>query len=486
VRRDDGRAESGHLPVRVVGVEDAALQPGVNGFDRRRLPVDFFAQCRQFFHEFGVRLRLPAGVGAGVCGAAASEVKQGFHACGKVVAGAIDRGAQHAAHAQGVIGSDDGDVVRGFDQPGNVHTHAIHAVVQVAQHGDDPGGTLSVQYAADGFARLQADLQSLVFRGQFGADLRGEFVQGLLGGGKLAATEGDHGIGLARNGVAQVAGGDAGKFERIVFVFVQGLQGAGEDFDGVAALQVDFHPGMAAFEAAHAQLVALAVKCFVLQRQGVIAIDRTGAANAQFAFFFVIEVEQDVALQPARLHGQRAFQADFFAGGKEAFERRMAEVRVGEDGENHGDADAVIRAERGAVGMYPVAFDDGADRVFAEVMHGVAVFLRDHVKVRLQDDAGFVFAPGTACLAYADIAACIAFGGQAEAGGFVKDVLLDFFFLVRRARDLRDLVEVLPDVTGGQFLDAHQRVPLVCEDDSAFIGCGLSAVAPVFCRESGV
>ena len=183
--------------MRVVGVEDAALQPGVDGFDRRRLPVDFFAQCRQFFHEFGVRLRLPAGVGAGVCGAAASEVKQGFHACGKVVAGAIDRGAQHAAHAQGVIGSDDGDVVRGFDQPGNVHTHAIHAVVQVAQHGDDPGGTLSVQYAADGFARLQADLQSLVFRGQFGADLRGEFVQGLLGGGKLAATEGDHGIGFA-------------------------------------------------------------------------------------------------------------------------------------------------------------------------------------------------------------------------------------------------------------------------------------------------
>lgn len=486
MRRDDGRAESGHLPVRVVGVEDAALQPGVNGFDRRCLAVDFFAQCRQFFHELGVRLRLPAGVSAAVFGAAAGEFEQGGHACGEVVTGAINGGAQHAAHAQGVIGSDDGNVVRGFDQPGNVHTHAIHAVVQVAQHGDDPGGTLSVQYAADGFARLQADLQSLVFRGQFGADLCGEFVQGLLGGGKLAAIQSDYGIGFARNGVAQVAGGDAGNFERIVFVFVQGLQGAGEDFDGVTSLQVDFHPGMAAFKAAHAQLVALAVKCFVLQRQGVIAIDRTSAANAQFAFFFVIEVEQDVALQPARLHGQRAFQADFFAGGKEAFERRVAQFFVGENGEYHGNANAVVGTERGAVGVYPVAFDDGADRVFAEVMHGVAVFLRDHVKVRLQDDAGFVFAPGTACLAYADIAACIAFDGQAEAGGFVKDVLLDFFFLVRGARDLRDLVEVLPDVTGGQFLDAHQRVPLVCEDDSAFIGCGLSAVAPVFCRESGV
>ena len=164
----------------------------------------------------------------------------------------------------------------------------------------------------------------------------------------------------------------------------------------------------------------------------------------------------------------------------------MAEVLVSEDGENHGDADAVIRAQRGAVGVYPVTFDDGANRVFAEVMYGVLVFLRDHVKVCLQDDAGFVFAPGTTGFAHTDVAACVAFGGQAEAGGFIKDVLLDFFFLVRGARDLRDLVEVLPDVTGGQFLDAHQRFPLVCEDGSAFIGCGLSAVAPGFCRESGV
>ena len=269
-----------------------------------------------------------------------------------------------------------------------------------------------------------------------------------MGGGKLTAIQSDDGIGFARNGVAQVAGGDAGNFERIVFVFVQGLQGAGEDFDGVAALQVDFHAGMAAFEAAHTQLVALAVQRFVLQRQCVVAIDRAGTANAEFAFVFVVKIEQDVAVQPARLHGQRAFQADFFAGGKEAFERRMAEVLVSEDGENHGDADAVIRAQRRAVGVYPVAFDDGTDRVFAEVMHCVLVFLRDHIEVRLQDDAGFVFAPGTGSLAHANVAARIAFGGKPQAGRFVEDVLLDFFFLMRGARDLRDLMEVLPDGTG--------------------------------------
>ena len=320
--------------------------------------------------------------------------------------------------------------------------------MQVAQHGDCLPGAGFTKNARDGVARLQANLQPLVFGGQLGADLRGEFVQGLLHGGKRAAIQGDNGVGLARNGVAQVAGGDAGEFERAVLLIMQGLQDAGEDFDGVAALQVDFHARMAAFKAAHAQPVALSVQRFVLQRQDVIAVNCAGAADTEFAFVFVVKIEQNVALQPARLYGQRAFQTNFFTGGKEAFKRRMAEVWGGEDGENHGDTDAVIRAKRGAVGVYPVAFDDGANRVFAEVMHGVLIFLRDHIEVRLQDDAGVVFAPGAGGLAHADVAARIAFGGKPQARRFVENVLLNFFFLVRGTRDLRDVMEVLPDGTG--------------------------------------
>ena len=144
----------------------------------------------------------------------------------------------------------------------------------------------------------------------------------------------------------------------------------------------------------------------------------------------------------------------------------MAQFFVGENGEYHGDANAVIGAKRGAIGVYPVAFDEGADGVFAEV-YGVLVFLRDHVEVRLQDDAGVVFAAGACRFAYADVAARVAFGIKPEAGGFVEDVLLDFFFVVRGARDLCDLVKVLPDCTGFEFLDAHSVFPLVCEDDGA-------------------
>ena len=193
-----------------------------------------------------------------------------------------------------------------------------------------------------------------------------------------------------------------------------------------------------------------------MQRHGVVGVRRPGAADAEFAFIFKVEVEQDAAVQPVGLDGGSTEQADFFAGGEQRFQRRMAEVFVGKDGKHHGDADAVIGAERGTVGAHPVSINDGTDRVFAEVMHGIAVFLRDHVEVRLQDNAGFVFAPGSCRLAHADVAARIPFGGQPQAGGFVEDVLLDFFFLCRGAGNLRDLVEILPDRAGFKFLDVHQ------------------------------
>ena len=84
-------------------------------------------------------------------------------------------------------------------------------------------------------------------------------MQALLYGGKLAVVQGDGGIGFARDGVAEVACLQSDDFERVVRVVMQRLQDAGEDFDGVAALQVDFHAGVSTLEAADVQLVALSL-----------------------------------------------------------------------------------------------------------------------------------------------------------------------------------------------------------------------------------
>lgn len=131
--------------------------------------------------------------------------------------------------------------------------------MQVAQEAYDLARALCAEDVAEGRTRFEADVQSLVFGGQFGTDFGGEFVQALLYGGKLAVVQGDGGVGFARDGVAEVAGLQADDFERVVRVVMQHLQDAGEDFDGVAALQVDFHAGVSALEAADVQLVALSL-----------------------------------------------------------------------------------------------------------------------------------------------------------------------------------------------------------------------------------
>ncbi len=52
-----------------------------------------------------------------------------------------------------------------------------------------------------------------------------------------------------------------------------------------------------------------------------------------------------------------------------------------------GQADAVVGAERRALGVDPLALDLGLDRVLAEVVDLVGVLLADHVEVALEDGA---------------------------------------------------------------------------------------------------
>lgn len=189
VRRDDGRAERGHLPVRVFGEKNAAFKAGVYGFDRHVIAIDGRADFFQFFNEVGVRQGLPARVRAAVFAAATRKADELCNTCGKIVAGTIHRGAQHAADMQGIVpGFGNGEVVRGFNQARNVDAHAIHTVVQVTQDADDLGRAFFAKGAADGFGWFEADVQGLVFWGQFVADVCGQFLQVLLCGGEVAAA----------------------------------------------------------------------------------------------------------------------------------------------------------------------------------------------------------------------------------------------------------------------------------------------------------
>lgn len=106
------RPERCHLPVRVVGEKHAAFESGVDGLDGGRLAVDFGAERDQFFHQFGVRLRFPAGVGAAILPTAADQGEERFETGNQFGAGAIHGGAQHAEDVERlVVGFDGSEVV---------------------------------------------------------------------------------------------------------------------------------------------------------------------------------------------------------------------------------------------------------------------------------------------------------------------------------------------------------------------------------------
>lgn len=106
------RPEGCHLPVRVVGEKHTAFESGVDGLDGGRLAVDFGAERDQFFHQFGVRLRFPAGVGTAVLPTAANQGEERFDTGDQFGAGAIHGGAQHTEDVEClVVGFDGGKVV---------------------------------------------------------------------------------------------------------------------------------------------------------------------------------------------------------------------------------------------------------------------------------------------------------------------------------------------------------------------------------------
>ena len=91
------------------------------------------------------------------------------------------------------------------------------------------------------------------------------------------------------------------------------------------------------------------------------------------------------------------------------------------------------------------------DRIAREIMHLVGVLLRHHVQVPLQDHPWCPLMPGTGRLANPDVAHRIALGRQTQPRRLVQHVLLNGFLMMRRPRNLRELMEIVPDRCGLQI-----------------------------------
>ena len=122
--------------------------------------------------------------------------------------------------------------------------------------------------------------------------------------------------------------------------------------------------------------------------------DRVGAAGAadiNGAIFFGIEVEHDATADDRRVEVLGTGQSGLFIHRAEQLERAVDRVRVVRNCHPGRNTDAVIRAERRAFGLHPVAVDLDLDALGHEVVIDVRVLLTHHVHVALENHGRCIF-----------------------------------------------------------------------------------------------
>ena len=232
-------------------------------------------------------------------------------------------------------------------------------------------------------------------------------------------------------------------------------QDAGQQLVGVGQVLVDVVAAVAAFQAAHGDAVGGAVLRSGLQFVPHLhdGVHTTGAADEDLAFVLAVEVEKDTAGEVFRVEFHGASEARLFVDGEDALDRTVFHFRVGDNGQGSSHADAVVSAEGRAVGMQPLALDDGLDGVFLEVVLLVAVLLAYHIHMGLQDDGLAVFHALGGGHSHDDVATVFLDVADLMVFGPFLEVSHHLGFLLRRTRHTEDAVELFPNAFRLEFQD---------------------------------
>ena len=117
--------------------------------------------------------------------------------------------------------------------------------------------------------------------------------------------------------------------------------------------------------------------------KGNVGVETSSAAHVELALLLGIEVQQDVAFEKPFFQSESAVHAGLLGGREERLQRAVLQRLVLQHREDRRRADAVVGAQRRAVGRHPLAIDIGVDGVLREVELLVVVLLRHHVEVCL-------------------------------------------------------------------------------------------------------
>ena len=152
-----------------------------------------------------------------------------------------------------------------------------------------------------------------------------------------------------------------------------------------------------------------------------------------------------------------------FGGGEERLYFAVRSRFVLEYGQYRCRTDAVVGTECRTVCRNPFAVDVGVYRIFLEVENLVPVLLGHHIEVGLQDNALAVLHSGRCGFAYIYVVRPVHLVFETVLLGECDDVVAYQLLVVRGARDLYYLAEVLPHGCGFQRfqISVHSSMVLV-------------------------
>ena len=230
---------------------------------------------------------------------------------------------------------------------------------------------------------------------------------------KIVRLADNDGLGRTRDGIVLAAARNGAQRNG------QALQRRRKDLVGIGAALVDLHAAVAAGQTTHAD-----TPCLPLHRN---TLDGNGQAGGQDALVLGVDVQQHTALQAAHIESCRAEHADLLVDGEHRLEGRVLQ-RIGiQHRQRIGHGDAVVSAERRAVGKNIGVVMAQAQAVLRKIDIAVRILLADHVEVTLQDHGGMVLIAGAGRLADDNVVRRILLPAQAallrEADAVVRDRL---------------------------------------------------------------
>ena len=268
----------------------------------------------------------------------------------------------------------------------------------------------------------------------------------------LAQTRGnaEHGVGLARDGVAQIAAVEVAQTQLVALHALP--QQTGHRLVRIDAALVDVVARVAAQQVRNVDPEEGVV---LRRRLGRVAergdgVDAARTADEDLAIVLRVEVDEVLAREHPLAQLESAGEARLLVHGEQRLQRTVLRLGVDQHGQRRGHADAAVGAQRRTLGTHPAVLDARADGVVLEVELHVGVLLAHHIHMGLEDHRGLRLVTRRGGLAHHHVANGVFPVFEPVLLGERHEVLDDLALALRGARHLGDGVEQLPHETGLQ------------------------------------